>query len=135
MAGLAARPLLVAAALLAGVTFGGCGNKGIGNELHVFKEAGRAVSEFADVDGSALQAKKCQAGTIDNIAALLCEYASLEKANQGQAAAENWLGETSTGLVLRRELLLLALSDRNHTDPNGKAISAISKLFRRVSKR
>ena len=38
-------------------------------------------------------------------------------------------------LVLRRELLILALSDRSHVDPNGKSISAIAKIFRRVNKR
>jgi hypothetical protein len=134
MSGLRARPLLLLAALGA-LGLAGCGKKGIAGELQLFKEGGRSVSEFSDLDPSALHAKKCQTGTIDNIAALLCEYDSPESATQGQTAAEEWFGETSTALVLRRERLLLALSDRSHIDANGKAMSTISKLFRRVSKR
>ncbi len=137
-----AKPRLVtpalagtALALALALGFAGCGKKGIASELQIFKDGGRTVSEFSDVEASALHAKKCQTGTIDNIPALLCEYGNPEAATLGQTAAESWLGETSTGFVLRRELLLLALSDRSHTDPNGKAMSAIGKLFRRVGKR
>ena len=134
MSGLRARPWLLVLALGA-LGLAGCGKKGIAGELAVFKDGGRSVSEFSDLDPSALHAKKCQTGTIDNIAALLCEYESPETATQGQTAAEEWFGETGTGLVLRRELVLLGLSDRSHVDKNGKAMSTISKLFRRVSKR
>lgn len=113
----------------------GCGKSGIAGELEVFKEGGRKVAEFSDIDAAPLDAKKCQAGTIDGVAALLCEYKTAEAATKGQAAAESWFGETSTALVLHREILILALSDRSHIDPNGKAISAIAKIFRRVNKR
>lgn len=124
----------MALALTSTVTLTGCGKKGIAGELQFFKEGGRSVAEFSDIEAGPLGAKKCQAGTIDKVSALLCEYKSPEDATKGQEAAESWFGETSTALVLRRELLLLALSDRSHADPNGKAISAIAKLFRRVSK-
>ena len=142
MAGLRAgsfwqRTAIGAALALAGFAalgLSGCGKKGISGELQVFKDGGRTVSEFTDTDAGPLGAKKCQSGTIDKVAALLCEYGSPEAAAKGQSAAEGWFGETSTALVLRRELVLLALSDRSHADPNGKAISAIAKLFRRVNK-
>src|SRR4051794_39811430 len=114
MVGRRARPLLLV--LVAALGLAGCSKKGISGELQVFKDGGRAVSEFSDLDPSALHAQKCQSGTIDNVATLLCEYKSSEAITQGQAAAEEWFGETSTALVLRRELLLIALSDRNHTD-------------------
>ncbi len=140
MAGLRARPLLLLAAIgtlcLGGLGgLGGCSKKGISGELQMFKDGGRAVSEFSDTDPGPLHAKKCQTGTIDKIAALVCEYGSPELVSKGQEAAEGWFGETGTALVLRRELVLLALSDRSHADPNGKLISAIAKLFRRVGKR
>jgi hypothetical protein len=134
MAGLRAGPLLLLAAI-GTLGLGGCAKKGISGELQMFKDGGRTVSEFTDTDAGALHAKKCQTGTIDRVAALLCEYGSPDQASQGQAAAEGWFGETGTALVLRRELVLLALSDRGHVDPNGKVISAIAKLFRRVGKR
>ncbi len=134
-----ARPRLdrvaIGTLLVLGLGLSGCGKNGIAGELEVFKEGGRKVAEFSDIDAAPLEAKKCQAGTIDSVAALLCEYKTPEAVTKGQAAAESWFGETSTALVLRRELLILALSDRSHVDPNGKAISAIAKIFRRVNKR
>lgn len=82
-----------------------------------------------------MHAKRCQTGTIDQISTLLCEYQSPESAALGQAAAEAWFGETSTALVLRRDLLVLGLSDRNHVDAQGKTISTLAKIFRRIAKR
>ena len=137
MAGLRAWPLVLLAAIgtLGTLGLGGCSKKGISGELQMFKDGGRTVSEFSDTDPGPLHAKKCQTGTIDRVDALLCEYGSPELVSKGQEAAEGWFGETGTALVLRRELVLLALSDRSHADPNGKQISAIAKLFRRVGKR
>ncbi len=117
------------------VTFGGCSKKGITGEIQYFKDNGRAVSEFSEQAPGALGAQKCQTGTVDNIATLLCEYDSADAASKGQSAAEGWFGQTGTALVLRRDRLLLGLSDRNSVDTNGKSMAAISKLFRRVNKR
>ena len=128
---------LAVGCLLGGLLTGetGCGRKGISSELAAFKDAGRTLSDFAEQDPAAMHAKRCQTGTIDQISTLLCEYQSPESAALGQAAAEAWFGETSTALVLRRDLLVLALSDRNHVDAQGKTISTLAKIFRRIAKR
>lgn len=137
MSTLRAEPWVLFAALGAIGVLGaaGCSKTGIAGELQIFKDGGRAVSEFIDLDASALGAQKCQAGTIDKIATLLCEYRSADAAAQGQTAAAGWFGQTSTALVLRKNQLLLGLADRNHSDQNGKSMLAISKIFRGIGKR
>jgi len=113
----------------------GCGKSGIAGELAELKSAGHTVSEFADADAGKLGAKKCQTGTVDQLPVLLCEYPNTEAAASGHAAAEAWGGETGTVVVLRRGSTLFAVADRNHVDPNGKAISALAKVFRRAKSR
>ena len=68
----------------------GCGKSGIAQTLASFKERGHAVGEFADIDASAFDATKCQTGTIDRLAVLLCEYPNTECAALGIPAAEAW---------------------------------------------
>lgn len=122
-------------ATVCGMVLGGCGQKGVGGEIAALKKAGRAVSEFTDTDASVFAAKKCQAGTVDQIPAVLCEYESPETAARGQEAAENWALQGGTGVALRRELVVLALSDKAQADPSGKTISAVAKVFRRVARK
>jgi len=121
--------------LALGLGGAGCGKSGVTSELAAFKDTGHAVSEFSDADASGYGAKKCQNGTIDQLAVLLCEYGSNEAAVMGQTAAERWGGDTGTVVVLRRGSVLFAVADRNHADPNGKTISALAKVFRRVKSR
>ncbi len=113
----------------------GCGKSGVAAELAAFKDAGHAVSQFTETDAAGLGAKKCETGTVDKMAVLLCEYGNSEGAAHGHAAAEKWGGETGTVVVLHRGGVLFALADRDHTDPNGKSISALTKIFRRVKTR
>lgn len=128
--------LLLVTGLLGGLGLvAGCGKKGIAPELQVLKDAGRNVSAFSDTDATALRAKRCQAGTIDGVQALLCEYGSSDEAAQGLQAAQAWVSEAPTGLALQREILVLGLADRSNADPTGKAIDAITKVFRRTGRK
>lgn len=113
----------------------GCGKSGIAAELAEFKSTGHSVSEFADIDAGKLGAKRCQTGTVDQLPVLLCEYPNTEAAAAGHTAAEAWGGETGTVVVLRRGSTLFAMADRTHIDPNGKAISALARVFRRAKSR
>jgi hypothetical protein len=124
--------LALAATVLLGT---GCGKSGIEGELERFRSGGHTVAQFADTDPAPLGAKKCQAGTIDQLSVLLCEYSSSDVAGQSQPAAERWGGEIGTVVVLRRGPLSFTVADRNHVDPNGKTISALSKVFRRTKGR
>jgi hypothetical protein len=120
-----------------GLLFGGagCGKSGVAAELAAFKDSGHAVSQFTETDAASLGAKKCQTGTIDKLAVLLCEYGSSEDAAHGHPAAEKWGGETGTVVVLHRASVLFAVADRNSSDPSGKSISALTKVFRHVKAR
>lgn len=126
------RELALALALGLGLGSAGCGSSGIAGEVAAFKDSGHPVSALTDADPSGFGAKKCQTGTIDKLSILLCEYASSDAAAAGQAAAEAWGAETATVVVLRRGSTLFAVADRNQTDPDGKNISALSKVFRRA---
>lgn len=118
--------------LALGLGSAGCGKSGVAGEIARFTDAGHSVAAFATTDASALGAKECQAGTVDRISVLVCEYASSDTAGASQPAAERWAGETGTGVVLRRGKVLMGLADRNNADPTGKTISALTKLFRRA---
>lgn len=113
---------------------GGCGKSGVAGELAAFKDNGHAVSAFNDTDAGALGAKKCQTGSIDQMAALICEYSSPDAAALGQNSAETWVGEAATAVVLRRGNMLFAAADRSGADQLGKTISALGKVFRRIKK-
>ena len=115
--------------------FSGCGKSGVEGELAAFRDTGHTVAQFADTDASVFGAKKCQTGAVDQLPVLLCEYASSDAAALSQPSAERWGGEVGTVVVLRRGSVLFAVADRSHQDPNGKTISALAKVFRRVKGR
>jgi hypothetical protein len=105
---------------------------GIQAELLALRAAGHPPAGFQAVDATPFKAQTCQGGTIDRFAAVLCEYKSPDALGLGQQAAEGWIGQAVTGVVLRRDLFLLALADRDRVDPSGKALSALAKAFRRT---
>ena len=113
----------------------GCGKKGVDAEIQAFKDAGRAVSEFTDADAGLMQAKRCRQGTIDQMAVLLCEYSSRDAASAGVRNAAMWAGECPTWLSLQRDKVVFAVADRSEVDQNGKAVAALSKVFRRLAKK
>jgi hypothetical protein len=122
--------------LLAIVASGsGCGKSGVEGELERFRSTGHTVAQFADTDPAVFGAKKCQAGVVDQLNVLLCEYGNSDDAGKSQPSAERWGGEIGTVVVLRRGPVLFAVADRNKVDPSGKAISALAKVFRRVKGR
>jgi len=113
----------------------GCGKKGIPAEIQAFKDAGRSVSEFTDADASSMQAKRCQQGTVDQMAVLLCEYPNRDAAAGGVRSASLWAAESPTWLALQRDKIVFAVADRAEVDHNGKTLSALSKVFRRLAKK
>lgn len=121
------------AAVLTLLWLAGCGRgHGLSAELAALRDDGLAVGEFRAVaDPGPLRARACTSGTVERVAALLCEYAGADAASLGQAGAEAWVGQAITGVVLRRDLFLLALADRDQADLHGKAIVKIRQAFQR----
>ena len=126
--------VLQAAVLATLALLSGCGKSGIAGELQAFTDTGHNVAGFNETDAGAMGAKKCQAGSIAQLAALVCEYSSTDAAALGQNAAETWVGEAGTAVVLRRGNMLFAAADRSGSDATGKTISALGKVFRRIKK-
>jgi hypothetical protein len=106
--------------------------KGLKGEISALTGAGHTAAGFAASDPAPLRAKTCQAGTIDRLAALLCQFETADAVSGGQAGAEAWIGQAMTGVVLRREAFLLALADREQVDRNGKLLAAITRSFKRT---
>lgn len=113
-------------------TMPGCGKGGIAGEFSAFTDAGHTVSGIADVEASTFGAKKCQTSTVQGLSVLLCEYANVDAAALAQTAAEGWIGEAPSGVVLRRDSLLMACADRGHADTDGKILSSVGRVFRRL---
>jgi hypothetical protein len=119
------KRILVIAALLACA----CGkdNKSASEMVKAWKKAGLQPSEF-----SAAETKlggKCQAGTVDQIDTILCEFKDDAAAKQAQDKGLEIVGET-TGASLARGRMVLVVADRKNADPNGKKIQEITKTFR-----
>ncbi len=126
------RALLALALLCAGC--GGhpkrAGLEGIEDAL---AGAGLHVEGFADSEPRALAATRCRAGRIERILALLCSYATDDAVRHGRRAAEAFLGDAPTGVVLERpgaERALLVLADRDRADRSGRALQKIARAFR-----
>lgn len=128
------RSLLFSALLLAAV---GCGkSKPSGNgavELQqvsdAFASASLKIENFAASDATAFHAQKCMAGKIEGVDAVVCEFGSLDALALGKKAGEAWASGAGTAAVLGNGRTLLAVADRAHVDPNGKAIHKITQAF------
>jgi hypothetical protein len=71
----------------------------------------------------------CRAGKVKGIDAMVCELDDADKAKRAEPAGTALIGD-ATGAALSQGKLLLVLADRGHTDPNGKTIKEISRVFR-----
>jgi hypothetical protein len=73
---------------------------------------------------------RCQAGRIDGVEALECEYGDVSAAMAGKKHCEAWIGGATTGLAIARGRVVLVLADRSQTDRNGKVMHKISQTFK-----
>jgi hypothetical protein len=116
--GLAVALMLAAAA---------CSKKN--DKLALSKDRISAGSDVKPSDAATFSAQRCVAGPVSGVSVVLCEYGSPDALAQGKKAAEKWLGEATTGIVLDRETILLAAADRDHKDPKGEALQKLGKRF------
>jgi len=94
-----------------------------------WKGAELFVSEFAEMDGSKLADGKCAQGTVDGLEVVLCEYPDDDAAKAATEAGLARVAET-TGAALSNGKMMLVLADRKKSDPSGRTINRITKLFR-----
>lgn len=123
--------LAIAALALAG----GCSKKPTEGGVRLeqisdaFHSAGLEVNNFGATDPSGFHATKCVAGRVEMIDTVVCEYGSPDALALGKKAGEQWVGSATTAAVLGNGRTLLAVADRGHVDPNGKAIHKITQAF------
>ncbi|HEX9101556.1 MAG TPA: hypothetical protein VF997_05095 [Polyangia bacterium] len=94
-----------------------------------FNSAGLKADNFQPTDPSRFNATKCLAGRVEQVDTIVCEYGSPDALALGKKAGEQWVGTATTAAVLGNGRTLLAVADRAHTDPNGKAIHKITQAF------
>jgi hypothetical protein len=119
------RTLILTIALLAPA----CGreSKSAYQVVQAWKAAGLQPSEFNKADTRL--GGKCQAGTVNDIDTLLCEFKDETEAKQAQEKGLEIVGDT-TGASLAKGRMLLVVADRKNSDPNGKRIKDITNTFR-----
>jgi hypothetical protein len=93
-----------------------------------WKKAGLDPSSFEAIDGKPLGDGKCRAGTIAGIDATLCEYGDDAAAKKAEQAGFSRVGD-ATGVSRSQGKMLLVLADRHKTDPNGRKINDVMKVF------
>lgn len=94
-----------------------------------FAKADLKTENFAAGDASAFHAEKCLMGKIEGVDSVVCEYGSVDALALGKKAGEAWAASAATAAVLGNGRVLLAVADRAHVDPNGKAIHKITHAF------
>ncbi len=95
-----------------------------------WRKAGLEVSAMAAANPKPFAAETCQAGTVNGVDVVLCDYDSGEDAT---AAEDLGLGTLTgvTGAALAKGSRLLVVADRRKVDPSGRTIDAITRAFRR----
>ena len=120
---------------LVAVAAGGCakpatpGGARLEQISDAFSAAGLHVTDFAPTDAARFNALRCLAGQIERVDAVVCEYGSPNALALGGKAGERWTGDATTAAVLGNGRTLLAVADRDHADPNGRAIHKITQAF------
>ena len=96
--------------------------------------AGLRADGFAVLQPTPLGAGYCQQGRIQGIDTLVCEFSDEGGLDRGQKLLqEQWDREgVQTGVTTTSRHTLLGVADRGHHDPNGKTISQILAIFRKI---
>ncbi|HEY0254838.1 MAG TPA: hypothetical protein VGC41_25105 [Kofleriaceae bacterium] len=93
--------------------------------LASWKTAGLAPSPFAAAKDSPV-GHDCEAGTVNSVDVLVCNFASEADAKAAVDAGLKWVGDT-TGISQPKGTLLIAAADRKKADPSGATINKLVK--------
>lgn len=93
-------------------------------------KAGLKLGAFQPTDAARFSAQKCEAGTVEALETVVCEYGSDEAVREGKRGGEGWIAAAVTGVALENGRTLLVLADRGRADPNGKLIHRITQAYR-----
>ena len=123
------RAAIVALMLVAGAACGKGDPSGpTGDVISAWQRAGLEPTAFEPVDAKALGGT-CRAGKVKGIETTVCEFPDAAAAKRAEVTALAQVGE-ATGAAIAQGRVLLVVADRARTDPNGKSIKEIAKVFR-----
>jgi hypothetical protein len=110
----------------------GCDDKpaapsGPGAVFDAWKSAGLTVSTLTA--SAPLAGGECRAGSANGVEVTLCTFADDKTATGAQPAGLAVIGD-ATGASLAQGSMLLVVADRRKTDPTGKTINQLTKVFR-----
>jgi hypothetical protein len=96
--------------------------------------AGLRPDGFAVLQPTPFGAGYCEQGRIQGIDTVVCEFPDDASLDHGQKLIqEQWDREgVQTGVATATKRTLLGVADRGHHDPNGKTISQILAVFRKI---
>lgn len=129
---LAGPALALAAIVVAAVAGAGCG-KGDGGKPAGPRDAVLDAWKAEKIEPTGLApatvafAKDCQAGAVQSIDVLICNFATPADAKAAEDPALGWIG-AATGAAQARGAALVVLADRKKADPNGRLINKLMKL-------
>ncbi|HYX93374.1 MAG TPA: hypothetical protein VE782_17560 [Myxococcaceae bacterium] len=92
-----------------------------------WKKAGHQVSELKPVERK-IAGGNCSSGTVAGFEATLCEFDNETQATQAQASGLEVVAD-NVGASIAAGKLLLVVADRRKTDPTGRKLNEIIKVF------
>jgi hypothetical protein len=92
-----------------------------------WKEAGHDVGELKPVEIK-IAGGKCSSGMVAGFEATLCEFENETSATQAQANGLEVVAK-DVGASIAAGKLLLVVADRRKTDPTGRKLNEVIKLF------
>jgi hypothetical protein len=96
--------------------------------LAAWKKAGLTVGAFTSADGAAYGGGDCYAGQVNNLDAVVCQYATPELAVAAEPKGREAVAGF-TGAAISNGRLLLVVSDPRKADPEGRAINQATLVF------
>ena len=120
---------LVLAAVAAGCEKSSSAPVGRSQIVLAWTQAGLKVGELKKSEGTAVGSDDCQAGTVEGLEITLCTYPTAKDAVLAEDKGLAWVGD-ATGASIAQGPSLLVVVDRAKSDPTGRTIDKLTKVFR-----
>jgi hypothetical protein len=100
--------------------------------LRAWTDQGFDSKTVENVDPEGWDAGACARGSVSGMDVLLCEFANDNALNSGeQKIMRDWQDESvATGVAARTSRTLMAITDRDSVDPDGRTITRLVQIFR-----
>ena len=94
-----------------------------------WKSNGLKVGDLNKSDGKGVGSEDCQAGSVEGLEVTLCSFATAKDAVLAEDKGLALVGD-NTGASIAQGPVLLVVADRGKSDPEGKTLDKLTKVFR-----